>query len=223
MALPAVAYWMNCIPCERLRVRRNDQARANRQMTGDPCEVIGPQRNAAFRRATDSSPPMHEDRRAHSWHCIRPVPIRQQHEVVESVRTPKPLVGCSKGCPYHFIVGGVSGIIAPAVIRMDHSGPRCRSRNPVGTVEHPYNLMDARRRAAISFTLFLDYATAANGAGKSPLSEPKPGWGKNHVGRQAVSSAPRHPVEAVSIRTECRRLGWFVHRICPDLLALTSR
>ena len=82
---PAFACRINGIPGERLRARRNDQPRAHREMAGDPREVIGPKRNAAFRWATRSSPAMHKDRRALSRLCVRPVPIRQQHEVVKPV------------------------------------------------------------------------------------------------------------------------------------------
>lgn len=219
----ALACRINGIPGERLRVRRHDQLRANREMAGDPREVIGPKRNAAFRWAAPSSPAMHKDRRTRSRPCVRPVPIRQQHEVVKPVWTPKPLVGRSKGCPHHVIVGRVSDIIAPAVIGVDHFGPWCRSRYPVGTIEHPDNPMDARWRAAVSFTLLRDHAISANGAGKAPLPEPKPGTGKNDDGRPDASCSRNLPPDAMSRRARLRRRGRFVHSRCPDFLALTLR
>ena len=128
-------------------------------------EMIAPQCHAALGRARRSAPLVHEDARAAPRNGFGPVPIGDEHEVVERIGAAQALTGTAVGGGYLEVVVRHGGIIRPEIAEADGNRPGAGRRYPVGSVEHADDAVDAYGGCAVALLLGGANAAPANDAG----------------------------------------------------------
>ena len=137
----------------------------------DLVKMIAAQRNAAFGRSSGSAPLVQENARSTSRNSLGPVPIGDQHEVIERVGAAQALVGAAVGGRDLEIVIRHGGIVRPEITETDRIRPGAGRWNPVGAVEHAHDAVRASGGGAVALLLGCADAAAADDAGVAAVTK----------------------------------------------------
>ncbi len=128
-------------------------------------KVVAAKRDAPFGRVSRPAVLVDKDRRAAPFDRVGPVPVRQNHQVVQRVTAPQCLVAVGVGRAHHHVVIFVRGIVRPQVRRPDGFRPIGRFGDAVRAIEHPDNAVDAPRCGPVPLALVCFDPALADGAG----------------------------------------------------------
>jgi hypothetical protein len=151
----------------------NDDRRVRSDALDESPDRSAIDRDAALRRAETRPGGMQEDGRAAPAHGRMPVPVEVEHQVVEVIIAPYPLMACRIGQPHGAVIKPVARRIAPAVIRPQDGEVKacCGAADAVGTVERAKHAMAADRGTAIAFALVVNRP----GTAESTAENKRPG------------------------------------------------
>ena len=108
---------------------------------------------------------MHEDARTAPLNGLGPIPVGDEHEVVERVGAAQALTGAAVGGGDLEVVVGHVGIVRPEIAEPDGSRPGAGRRDPVRAVEHANDAVCACGGGAVALLLGGADAAAADDAG----------------------------------------------------------
>ena len=133
--------------------------------------MIAPQRDAAFGRPGRAAPLVYEDARSAPRNGVGPIPVGDEHEVVERICAAQALTGTAVGGGDLEVVVRHGGVVRPQVAEADGNRPRAGRRDPIRAVEHADDAVLARRGGAVALLLGGADAATADDAGVAAASE----------------------------------------------------
>ena len=145
--------------------RPHDQAGAGLDAPGNLMQMIAPQGHAALGRSRRSAPLVHEDARAAPRNRLGPIPVGDEHEVVERIGAAQALMGAAVGGGDLEVVVRHGGVVRPEITEVYGNRPSAGRRDPVGTVEHADDAVCACGGGAVALLLGGADAAAADDAG----------------------------------------------------------
>ena len=116
-------------------------------------EMIAAQSHAALGRARRSAPLVHEDARSTPRNGVGPVPVGDEHEVVERICAAQALTRTAVGGGDLEVVVRHGGVVGPEIAKADGDRPGAGRRDPIGAVEHADDKMGASGSGAVAFLL----------------------------------------------------------------------
>ena len=148
---------------------------------GNVMQVAAMQGDATFGRIPRSPPLMDENGGSAPGHRIGPIPVRQNHQIIERVRAAQHLVTMRVRGADHRVVVFVPWIIRPQIAGPDRHGPIGGARQTVGPIQHADNAVYAARGRTVAFAFTLAQAALADGAGVKPPAKAQTSRGQHHV------------------------------------------
>ena len=147
-------------------------------------QMIAAQSHAALGRARRSAPLVHEDARAAPWNRLRPIPVGDEHEVVERVGAAQALTRAAVGSGDLEVVVRHGRIVRPEIAETDRNRPGAGRRDPIGAVEHADNAVCACGGGAVALLLGSADAAAADDAGVAASTMPNTRRANKQITRQ---------------------------------------
>lgn len=135
------------------RTGSDDQARPRTGAGCDPDQVGPAERDTTFGRIPRAAPLMQKNRRPEPGHCVWPVPVSQQDQVIQWIGTSQDLVPKPMRTPNAVIVLWVADIVRPQIPQPDWNGPWRRACNPIGPIQQPGDAMSSLRGCPVAFLL----------------------------------------------------------------------
>ena len=146
-------------------------------------QMIAPQGHAALGRPGRSAPLVDKDARSAPRNRLGPIPVGDEHEVVERVSAAQALMGAVVGGGDLEVVVRHGGIVRPEVAEADGNRPGAGRRDPVGAVEHADDAVLACGGGTVSLLLGYADAAASDDAGVAAGAESNTCRGDSEVER----------------------------------------
>ena len=134
-------------------------------------EMVPAESYATLRWAGRTAPLVHEDTRSSRHNSVGPIPVGDQHEVVERIGAAQALIGAAVGGRDLEVVVRHGGVVRPEIVEANRDRPRAGRRDPVGAVEHADDAVFACGSGAVALSLGGTDAAAADDAGVTPTAK----------------------------------------------------
>ena len=153
-----------------------------------------PQRGGTINRAPKviccaiwPPPAVQKNARSAPPHRLWPVPIGDQHQIIERIGAAQHLVAMRIGRAHHQIVILIARVIRPQITGPDRHRPIGGPRHAVRTIQEAHDAMFALRRCPIPLSLARRHPATPQGAGIAPPAKPQAKRGENQIiGRHAL-------------------------------------